>query len=321
MAELNYLRIAQILGGTLTDAQQPTFGVFGAASVSAERFRLVASPHNQPPAIAPSQFPLIAAAFEEVRHGFEPDRVLVDPILSKRFIAACRQRGVRAPEVLINTRLQALRKSSAYRIKLKPTTKPAGLEPEPFFYGAELGFVQLSYRKRVSVDNIITDPKVGDEFVSLCRQIEPHGRPMDFKWALLRLRKMRSFSPKKIRKLLAVEAGAVEEKLHLVGTLDRISMTDVPADKGIFSFMQLNTSAKYLYIGATERTLREAFKPFQTAHPFMAMAGPFWQPTLGDIALHVGVVRTRVLGASPRDLSLRLIEERRPLFNMPVHLG
>ncbi|HLL88508.1 MAG TPA: hypothetical protein VK324_04340 [Tepidisphaeraceae bacterium] len=319
MAELNYLRIAQILGGIVTEIEPPTFGALGAAPVSAERFRLI----RQPAAVASieaSQNSLIADAFEEVREGFEPDRVLVDPTLSKKFIAACRKRGVKAPEWLINKRLQNFRKSSSYGIKLKRTTRDAELDPEPFFYAAELGFVQLSYSRRASVDDVITNPKVGEEFVALCKEIEPTGRAIDFKWAALRLRKMRSFSKPKVEKLLAVDAPQIEERLDLVGTLDRVSLSDVPAEKGLFSLVEQNRRQKYLYVGATQISLRDAFEPFRSARPFMALAGPFWQPRLSEITLSVAVMKKRLFGASARDLSLRLIEERHPLYNIPVHI-
>jgi hypothetical protein len=36
-----------------------------------------------------------------------------------------------------------------------------------------------------------SNPEVGEEFVSLCEEMDPHGMAMDFKWAALRLRKMR----------------------------------------------------------------------------------------------------------------------------------
>ena len=57
------------------------------------------------------------------------------------------------------------------------------------------------------------------------------------------------------------------------------------------------------------------------AYVWLALAGQFWKPALRDISLSYAVVEKRLLGASARDLSLRLIEERHPLFNMPVHLG
>ena len=321
MSDLNYLRIAQILGGTVSEVQSPSFGVLGAASISAERFRLVKQPAVAPQ-ITREQYPIIAEAFEEVRDGYEPDRVLVDPVLSKKFFTMVRKRGVTASNSLIAKKLQAFRKDKGYGITLSKTTREGGLEPEPFFYAAELGFVQLSYRRPVSVDDVITDSEVGDEFVALCKAIKPDGRAIDFKWAALRLRKMRSFDRARTEKLLAVEPEEIEQQLRLVGTLDRIATSDVPTGKGIFSLAEQNGADKYLYVGATRKcSIREAFEPFRSARPFMAVAGPFWQPKLSDINLRVAVVKRNLLGASSRDISLRLIEERHPLFNIPVHIG
>jgi hypothetical protein len=109
--------------------------------------------------------------------------------------------------------------------------------------------------------------------------------------------------------------------MQLVGTLDRVSLVDVPKEKGMFSLAERKGTESYLYVGATQRTLREAFEPFRGARPFATVAGPFWHPNLSDITLRVAVIKQRLLGASPRDLSLRLIEERHPLYNIPVHLN
>lgn len=321
MSELNYLRIAQILGGTLTEIETPTFGCFGASQVSAERFRLLPrASTGETAGIDPRHYPQIAGAFEKVRNGYEPDRVLVDPVLYKRFIQEVRRGGVKAPEVLINKRLQAFRKASGYGIKLKKTTRDAGLEAEPFFYAAELGFVQLTYRRDVSVDDVITDPEIGEEFVSLCKSIAPHGTGMIFKWAALRLRKMRYFSPDKTQKLIAIESQQIEQELEVVGRLDHLSLVGVPNDTGVFAFSERNHTDKYLYVGSSEN-LREAVEPFREAEPFKAVAGRFWKPSLGNISLRIAVVKKKLFGLNAREMSLRLIEERHPLFNMPVHLA
>lgn len=323
MDDLNYLRIAQILGGTLTEIEPPAFGVFGAASASAERFRLSSRATKDVQSVASSDNVLIAAAFERVRRGFEVDRVLVDPQLYKEFMTAVRASGVKSPEPAINRRLQAFRKSPRYGVKLSATTQKAGLDPEAFFYAAEFGYVQLTYRRRINVDDIVTDPQVGDEFVAVCQQIEPKGQAIDFKWAALQLRKMRSFSQTRLKRFRVLDVPEIEKTLKLVGTLDEISLQDVPMETGVFCLSESSDTEKYLYIGATSHLpLRNVVEPFRSAKPFTALAGPFWQPKLADIAIRVSPMKSRGLfGASPRDLSLRLIEERHPLFNMPVHLA
>jgi hypothetical protein len=193
------------------------------------------------------------------------------------------------------------------------------LEPEPFSYAAELGYTQFSYRSKASIDDIITDPKEGELFAHLCKQIAPSGNAMIFKWAVIALRKMRSFTKLKSKRLLAVDAAKIEKQLRPIGTLDRIAMTNIPESQGVFSFHEHNGSAKYLYVGSDDN-LRNAIAPFSRAQPFLALAGRFWTPSLSDISVSVGEFPKRWEHGSARDWALRLINVRRPLFNIPVDI-
>jgi hypothetical protein len=321
MAGLNYLRIAQILGGRVSDMPGgvPSFGAIGAVQTAAERFRATRD-EAQEDLIRPDQYPLLAKAFESIRNGYELDRVIIDPLLSKQLVRECRSLGVGAPAPAIYKRLQAIRKSSKYGIKFKDTTRDSGIDAEPFLYAAELGYVQLSYRRDASVDDIITDPEIAEMFVDLCKSIAPHGSSMTFKWAVLRLRKMRSFDRRKSERLLSVNTRAIEGRLKLVGTLDRFSSSEIPKGSGIFSLAELNGHTKYLYVGSGDN-LRDSVEPFSTAKPLLAMSGRFWSPSVADISLSVGELPRLWKGASPRSWALRLIRDRHPLFNMPVEIN
>ena len=87
----------------------------------------------------------------------------------------------------------------------------------------------------------------------------------------------------------------------------------------IFSFFENNGSSKYLYVGSGNN-LRSAVEPFSDAKPFLELSGRFWNPSLADISLNVGVLPKRWHGATVRDWGLRLVQERRPLFNIPVEI-
>lgn len=319
MSELNYLRMAQILGGKLTEIQTPSFGSFGAPQALAERLRLVPAEKSSV-SISREQFGDVADAFEEVRDGYEPDRVLIDPALAKKFIAACRQRGIKAPAVEINKRLQSFRKAKSLSIVIPKATRPSGIDATKYFYAAETGYAQLSFRRKATVDDIVTDPAVGNEYVEVCKAIAPTGTSIQFKWAALSLRKMRTFGKKKRQKLLAVDPRKIEEQLRVIGSLDSFSSSDLPQNGGIFSFSEKRADERYLFIGASEN-IHESVEPFRDARPFFALAGRFWNPALSDIKVRIGEIPKRWNGESRRDLSFRLIEERHPLFNMPVEIG
>ncbi|MGE5607724.1 MAG: hypothetical protein ACM359_00575 [Bacillota bacterium] len=321
MSNLNYLRIAQLLGGTLTKTRTPVFGGFGIGETAMERFRLMVDEADPKASeISRTQYSEIVAAFEKVREGYELDRVLVDPVLRDRFIEECRRAGILASPKAIFKRLQGFRKSPPPGIKLKRTTRAAGLNVERYFYAAELAYTQLFYRTGVSVDDIITEPEVGDEFDELCLNIAPGGRSPEFRWAALRLRKMRSFSPKRLEQLLAITPSRIEDKLHDVGTLDQLDPCRLPDENGLFAFTERDSESRYLYVGSSS-SVRDGVAPFKDAQPFRAIAGEFWVPELNRIAVSYAVVKKKLMGVSARHLGMRLIRDRHPIFNMPVEIS
>jgi hypothetical protein len=317
--ELNYYRIAQILGGIVTETTTPSFGAFGAAQASVERLRLVTTA-KETEAIPMDQSLQMKQVFESVRNGYELDRVLIDPNLSKQLMSEMHKAGINASWVAIARRLQSIRKDKkTYGVNFEKATRAAGLDPRPFFHAAELGFVQLGYRRDVNVDDIVTDPEVGKEYVSICKEIDPRGHAIDFKWTALRLRKMRYFNKKKRQKLLAIAPEEIQKSMVLIGSLDRISMNAIPVKGGVFWFTQRNRKPEHLYVGAGD-SLRQSLLPFENAKPFRVVAGQLWQPLLSDIYLHARVVEKKKEQPSAQDLSLRLIDGVHPLFNMAVHI-
>jgi hypothetical protein len=130
---------------------------------------------------------------------------------------------------------------------------------------------------------------------------------------------MRSFNKRKVDNLLAVSPRQIERQLRDAGTLQGFSSTSIPQDRGIYTFSERNGSVKYLYVGWGD-DLRKSVEPFANARVFKAMAGPFWNPSPSDIGLSVGVLPKKWFGASPRDWSLRLVQARQPLFNIPVEI-
>jgi hypothetical protein len=316
MGELNYLRIAQLLGGQLTRTPRPRFGGFSVLTSASNQLRLIEEA-NSDGSIPEALYSEVAAAFETTREGFELDRVLVDPRLRKELVDECRRRGVIAPERDIFKRLQGFRKNDSAGVEFKPTKRRANIDVEGVFYAAELAFRQLNFVSSASVDAVITDPSVGAEFDEVCAALAPHGTSMQFRWAALKLRKTRCLSKEKVDALLDIRPSLIEMKLT-----ERISLADfrvdrVPEERGVFSFTEQDGEPQYLYVGSA-RSLRDSVAPFEDATPFKLAGGEFWKPNLDRITLSYGIMKNSWLGASPRELGLRLIRSRHPLFNVPV---
>ena len=64
--------------------------------------------------------------------------------------------------------------------------------------------------------------------------------------------------------------------------------------------------------------LHAAVARFGDGRVFQAVANHFWTPDLGNIKLRIALGR-ELRGVSTQDWALRLIQERGPVFNWPVH--
>ncbi|HVS73679.1 MAG TPA: hypothetical protein VHQ47_20825 [Phycisphaerae bacterium] len=320
MSGLNYKKIAELLGGTVTEIEQPTFGGMSALDAAAERLRSVHDTHRRIH-LSEADVRAIVRAFEEVRNGYEVDRVLVDPDLYPRFMARCREMKITASDTVINKRLQAVRKSGTFGLGLEPTTRGHGLhDAERYTYVAELAFSQLTYRPELSEDDVITNPQIGDEFSQIARSIEPHVRPMLVKWALVCLRKSRgSINAERAAKILALQPSALEHVMKNAGTLSALAVEKVPEEEGVFVVEEAAKVQRHLYV-ASSFNLREAVDPFRNAKPFAAIATPFWQPNAQKITLRYAPVPRHRSRPTARDWSWRLIQSRHPIFNIPVNL-
>lgn len=319
MSDIDYFEIARILGGRLHRCERPAFSGFNAYRTAAESLRSVVNAAERRQQLTDLDYVRISAAFEKTRQGYEVDRVLIDASLRKEFLREVKKYKVNASDTMICRGLQAIRKSNRYDINLSPTTNRAGVHAEKYFYAAELAFTQLTYQFEFTVDDIVTDADIADSYVSICKKIDSTGSALEYKWAALSLRKQRSLTKKRIEKILHVRPSMITRKFHHFGTLDSIDFSKLPISGGVFAFSENSTKDRYLYIGAA-KNIRSAVVPFKNATPFKNLAGEFWLPDSSRIHLEAGHFDRKYFDASPRDLSFRLIDKYKPVFNVPIGL-
>jgi hypothetical protein len=89
---------------------------------------------------------------------------------------------------------------------------------------------------------------------------------------------------------------------------------DAPEGLGL---IELKEGAKYLYIARNEN-LKLTIGQFLTGRAFDIVASGFWRPDLNSITLRfaAGTEFGRVAVAQ---WELRLIRDRQPVFNWPIH--
>ena len=173
MEDLNHYEISRILGSKVKAIGGSRFGGFGLIRTTAEALK--AKEHSQQARtdhkdITLEDERLIVQAFEEIRDGAAPDRILWNKDLALKFEQRCRELGMRFSPTLLKKRLLNIRKNSpryAERgIVISPTTKR---EPQKsvvwrYAHAIEFALVRLRYRYGASIDDILLDDELGDKF-------------------------------------------------------------------------------------------------------------------------------------------------------------
>ncbi len=138
----------------------------------------------------------IVAAFAATHEGFSADRVVVDPDLNQRFLAACREKGLVGGPRSWNMLLFRLRKSG--RLVHLPTRQRTLLgwaDCDPFLFASEIAWRMLLDQERAeSLDEILCDPEIAAEFDRIAGCFAPGYSSLQYRWAALKLRKQSKLS-------------------------------------------------------------------------------------------------------------------------------
>ncbi len=309
---LNPYALARYLGGVFQDGgTQPVFGDLG-------KLQVAASALANRPAIVPdvefsdSDDEVLRKCFEHMRDGLAVDRFLADPVLARRFTGACREVGLTKAPAAINRRLLRLRKKAGGGPFKRTTRIPRhpGLL-DRLGMGVEYAAVRIRMRNGASVDDILADVEIGEEFERLAREISPGGSPVEYRVCALQIRKDRPLTTEEQSLFHEVNSKEIEEELVPIGPLDHVAVDDAPPEAGIL--MVLAPSAS-LFVNrfsdlhvAAQRVADPAFGDG------LARTLRTWQPSLAETQVQF-VTATDL----PGPISLwhkRLLVDLMPLFN------
>ena len=137
----------------------------------------------------------IKEAFTEVRDGFSADVVIANPELNSRFLDACRERGLTESARALNQTLLNARKSSGLR-GLARSRKLIVRKQDNYSFASEIAVRFIERRDQVSLDHILCDPDLADQFDNIAASICPGYTPLEYRWAALSLRKKHKLRPK-----------------------------------------------------------------------------------------------------------------------------
>ena len=320
MAEpVNQYAISRILGSRVRPIGRPRFGGFGMLGTTAELLGAT-DPGETPDLLFDKNADaLIAEAFEAMRDGYAPGRILWSKAFAERFIDECRVRGISLPETAIKRRLIHIRKNKAYAqragITFSPTTKReprAGLDRHDA-YAIEFALVRLRYRCGRSIDDILLDERFADEFESIARSVGATLSGEDLRLGALNLRKSRKVSKRSLPLFDRMDADVFERAMSDIGDTTSAAIGDVPGEPGIVTVVE---PKRYLFV-LRHVDLREVVAPLLEHEAWDAMADEFWTPDRSQIKLSIYVGQEFKQIKLP-NWQLKLIREREPVFNWPI---
>ena len=133
-------------------------------------------------------------AYDAIRDGYSVDRVIADPLLNEAFINECKRLGLHGSPASLNHSLLNLRKRGALNGRARSKRTHFANEDE-FRFATEMAARFLERREGVSLDSLLCDPALAEEFDRLAADIAPGFSSLQYRWAALNLRKAKKFEP------------------------------------------------------------------------------------------------------------------------------
>ncbi|MCW5777460.1 MAG: hypothetical protein KIS87_13570 [Phycisphaeraceae bacterium] len=278
---------------------------------------LAARPEVLPPVeFSDSDDEVIRKAFEELRGGLAVDRFLADPALTKRFNSLCRRLGVKQSSANVNRRLLRLRKATGGG-RLRPATI-RDVHPrltERIGPAAESAMVKMLVRFGASVDDILADPELGEEYEAFARLVIDDGTALEYRLCALQIRKSRHLSKQDRMLFEELDPVAIVDEFIDLGTIAEPEFAKVPEGDGI---VVLCEPSRPLFLSRF-RSLIDGAQTLARESVVRGLGGDsvLWDPDTD--AIRVRAIEAESLPVGPVQLwELRLISEWRPTFNWPV---
>lgn len=242
-------------------------------------------------------------AFLATRCDYSCDRVVADPELNRAFLDECRRWGLLIAPRELNSILLNLRKAGDLRgLKSKRTSFK---NQEDYGFASEIAIRYLERRDGLSLDQVLSDPDRATEFDGIAGQIAPGYRPLQYRWAALRLRKTRRLKPEPLGRALRalrVEQFAVSD----------LSVDGIPDAQGLYVFFE---GTRYLYAGEA-KSLRKRIRKHLQHSDNPELARWLWRQGTGDLRLEIHVLDPSTTARVRRAMELELIRSRQPDFNV-----
>jgi site-specific DNA-methyltransferase (adenine-specific) len=252
--------------------------------------------------LSESRLSSIIRAFGEVREGYSVDRVIADPQLNRRFLKRCREFGLSGTDFEINWELMNERKKS--NLSYLPKTKRFTIrEIDEFEYASELVVKFLQLEKNVSLDHVICDPDLAEEFDKYAQKLSPGYSSLQYRWAALGLRK-------------AGRLGSMQQEIDVhpdwkkIGYVNSLHLKTIPQNSGLYLF---SSEAQRIFIGQTDN-LRHRIEKHMDVSSSRGL--PDWLWDTKKYPLKIELASLPDINRSTRqEIELSLVKEWNPLLN------
>ena len=183
---------------------------------------------------------LVLRVFLETRDGRSPEYVICEPTANRRFVDTCRRLGATESEFDLNFQLLNARKQGKLTGQASARRKPKGSATIQESVENAVRFLERQFS--TTVDRILCDPRMREEFDSLMQLLEPGCPELEARYAALTLRKKGMLRPELIGRVVQSIGGRLIPVTEL-------RLDDVPKEPGAYLFFDHENT---LYAGKAE---------------------------------------------------------------------
>jgi site-specific DNA-methyltransferase (adenine-specific) len=308
MSDINHFAISSILNSEIVGAAKFGHGQIASQGDVQKFFSLIDV--GLPPGVARGNEDVdvhaVVKAFHVVRDvrndRGSPDLYVADPERNVQFLAKCRELEVHGSDYAINKTLLYARKNN-YLPSLNSVK--TSFNYEDYAFASEFAATELKYRTGASIDDILCDPGLASEFDSIAKKMAPGFTPLMYRWAILSIRKAGRHNKLKPDFRMPEFTG----QFRLVSD----PLENLPVANGVYILYERE---KPLYARSTV-SLRHGVQQHRQPQFLSAITDKLWQPNPDNLLVSYAALPEN----SPKSLLLpvekRIVEERRPIFNVP----
>ncbi|MEM8493903.1 MAG: hypothetical protein AAF663_00775 [Planctomycetota bacterium] len=321
-SHLDHLAISRRYKTTVRPAGRARFGGFAAGIVGQRMLAAVREANDEvvePLSASKKVLKQVVAAFAAAAEGRSVDSLLCSPALTHRFVLRCHQRGIEWSEQRLLRQIMAIRKNPRlYGISLPRSTKREPLSAatrEAALPGVEIALATMKYRHQASIDDLLVDPVLRQEFDRLTENFAPRASVEARRKAALYLRKVRlKQSHQEIDLRGELKLDRLSRRLRDAGSVRSIDLDAIEQTSGLFALQIRSSSKPYLYCG-TGAYLRSSVRLVAREDLWNVVADGLL-PSVDPAEMRVRVFEQSTLDDLPiATWAELLIDRKRPYFN------